>query len=64
MEGTWEFYDLEKDPEEMNNRYDDPEYSEIIRDLKKELKKIRKELKETDENYPRIKEIINKNWND
>ena len=61
---AWEFYDLEKDPEEMNNRYDDPEYSEIIRDLKKELKKIRKELKETDENYPRIKEIINKNWND
>ncbi len=33
----WEFYDLEKDPNEMNNIIDDPEYAEIISNMKTEL---------------------------
>ncbi|HUV66894.1 MAG TPA: sulfatase/phosphatase domain-containing protein, partial [Sedimentisphaerales bacterium] len=60
----WEFYDLEKDPHEMNNEYHNPEYSEIIDDLKRRLKAVREELNETDEQYPHIQEIIDKHWND
>ena len=60
----WEFYDLEKDPHEMNDQYYDPEYSDIIDDLKRRLKAVREELNETDEQYPHIQEIIDKHWND
>ena len=31
---AWEFYDLEKDPDEMHNAYADPAYSKIIADMK------------------------------
>lgn len=37
----WEFYDLKKDPSEMNNSIDDPKYSGKIEDLKAELKRLR-----------------------
>ena len=60
---AWEFYDLKQDPQELVNRYDDPAYAEIISELKVELKRTREELNETDENYPVIKEIIDRNWN-
>jgi N-acetylglucosamine-6-sulfatase len=59
----WEFYDLLQDPNEMQNLYSDPEYSEVINDLKTRLKSLRKELNETDERYPHIQDIIDKNWN-
>lgn len=61
---AWEFYDLTKDPEEVVNRYDDPAYSEIITQMKEQLKSIREELNETDEDYPEIQEVIDKHWND
>jgi len=48
----------------MNNRYNDPEYQKIIAGLKRQLKKTRKELDETDENYPEIERIIKEHWND
>ncbi|UXX79829.1 sulfatase [Reichenbachiella carrageenanivorans] len=35
----WEFYDLEKDPDEMNNAIDDPAYADIIAKMKEDLKK-------------------------
>jgi len=34
---VWEFYDLENDPDEMNNAINDPKYAAIIADLKVEL---------------------------
>lgn len=61
---AWEFYDLEKDPGEMNNKYNDPEYQRTITSLKKQLKKLRKELDETDGNYPEIEKIIVERWDD
>ncbi len=40
----WELYDLKKDPIEMNNVYDDPDYKDVVKELKKELKRLQNEL--------------------
>lgn len=37
---AWELYDLKKDPQELENRYNDPDYAEIVNDLKAELKRL------------------------
>ncbi len=60
----WELYDMEEDPFEMNNLYENSEYSDIIVELKERLKKLREEINETDENFPHIKAIIDKHWDD
>ncbi len=60
----WEFYDLKNDPEEVNNRYDDPQYKEVIAKLKAEMLMQRKVYSETDENYPHIQKVIEEHWND
>lgn len=36
----WEFYDHDRDPGEMNNEYDNPEYVGKIRELKAELTRL------------------------
>jgi arylsulfatase A-like enzyme len=59
---AWEFYDLEKDPHEMRNRYDDPEYREVIARMKVQLRKVRGVLNETDTKYPAVRKIINEHW--
>ena len=38
---AWELYDLENDPFEANNVYDDPAYKEIIKNLKDRFKSLR-----------------------
>jgi len=43
--GEWEFYDLHKDPLEMNSEYDNPEYGKIISDMKRELKRLMAEYR-------------------
>lgn len=40
----WELYDLKKDPAEMDNVYDDPDYKNVVRKLKEELKHLQNEL--------------------
>lgn len=58
----WEFYDLGNDPEEVNNRYNDPQYKEVIAKLKAEMRKQRQAYGETDVSYPHIQKIIDKHW--
>jgi len=60
----WEFYDIEKDPHEMNNLYGRSEYAQVIKELKGKLQSVREELKETDVNYPHIQKIIDEHWDD
>lgn len=43
----WELYDLNKDPNEMINRMDDPAYAEVLRNLKKLMKDKKNEYEET-----------------
>jgi arylsulfatase A-like enzyme len=45
----WELYDLRKDPREMNNVYNDPAYAKVVEDLKRELYRLKKELKDDDQ---------------
>jgi arylsulfatase A-like enzyme len=42
--GQWELYDLKKDPTEMNNVYDDPDYKNVVKILKEELRRLQNEL--------------------
>jgi len=60
---AWEFYDLEKDPTEMDNRNSDPEYETVIAEMKAQLRDLRDDLNETDTAYPDIEFIIDKHWN-
>ena len=43
----WEFYDLEKDPAEMNSQYENKKYAAKIEELKVELEKLKKQYKVT-----------------
>jgi len=42
----WELYDLQKDPDELNNIYNDPAYADVVKQLKGELKRLREEFKD------------------
>lgn len=42
----WELYDLKKDPKEMKNVYNEPAYAGIVKELKTELKELRKKYKD------------------
>lgn len=41
---SWELIDLEKDPEERRNFYDDPDYAELLPQLEAELEQLRQDL--------------------
>ncbi len=41
---AWELFDLEKDPLELRNAYQDPAYGSVVADLKLELDRLRAEL--------------------
>ena len=58
---AWELYDLINDPKEMNNIYNKPSNIELIKDLKIQLKAMRKKYKEDDKKYP-FNEIIEDYW--
>ena len=37
----WELFDLETDPNELNSQYDNPEYADVVAELKEELSRLR-----------------------
>ncbi len=45
----WELYDRKKDPNEMNNVYNDPEYADVVSELKTKLDELRKQYGDSDE---------------
>ncbi|MDW3647795.1 MAG: sulfatase [Bacteroidia bacterium] len=45
----WELYDRKKDPMEMKNQFDNPEYAEIVADLKNRLADLRVQYKDSPE---------------
>jgi arylsulfatase A-like enzyme len=44
-EEEWELFDLKKDPEELKSVYGDSSYADIQASMKRELERLRKELK-------------------
>ncbi|WP_420868323.1 sulfatase [Aestuariivivens sediminis] len=44
----WELYDNEKDPHELNNVYENPDYADIVKDLKAKLETLRIQYKDSD----------------
>lgn len=44
--GEWEFYDLENDPDELTNQYNNPEYAEIIKGVKVQLDGLREQYED------------------
>ena len=63
----WQFHvhqrSKRKDPKETHNAYNDPEYQDIINDMKAEILKQRESLGDTDADNPEILEIIKTHWN-
>jgi len=58
--GEWELYDLQKDPDEVNNVYGDPEYAEVTQRLKAELERLRDQYNvtgEADREFDRMRGI-------
>ena len=45
----WELFDLEKDPNEMHDVYNDPAYAEAQADLHKQLEELRAKYEDSDE---------------
>ncbi|MEZ5038453.1 MAG: sulfatase [Saprospiraceae bacterium] len=60
---AWEFYDLQHDPKELHNAYQDSIYQAIIENMKVELKAMRAQVGDTDEAYPIMHSIFENNWN-
>lgn len=48
---TWELYDLQNDPSEINNQIDNPEYDQIEEQLRIKLDSLQKLYKVTDEEF-------------
>lgn len=59
----WELYDLQNDPRELVNVYDDPAYAEIVADLKRQLAERRKAIGDDGSDYPDIEVVVQKFWN-
>lgn len=45
----WELYDLDNDPHEMRSVYDDPQYAEVVKELKAEITRLQTELQVPDD---------------
>jgi len=59
VEPEWELFDLEKDPMEMFNAYDEPEYGDIIFKLKKEILEKQAMYEDLHDEYPEMISIMN-----
>lgn len=55
---AWEFHDLQADPHEDRNDYNNPAYSDIIKQLKRDLLKLRTQYGDEDKQRPRMQEIL------
>ena len=64
MGGYWDFFDLQEDPQELHNAYQEPRYQEIIAELKLEMLRQREDLGDKDEGNSEILEIMAQHWDD
>ncbi len=60
----WELYDLTKDPSEVVNQYDNPDYANIAAELKLRLANLRKRIGDHGEDFPEVEKVLREFWND
>jgi arylsulfatase A-like enzyme len=58
----WELYDLQLDPQEINNLYEKPEYAPVVRLLKNRLLELKQKYGDHDEAYPELMRLRKKLW--
>ncbi len=59
---AWELYDLQNDPDELNNLYDDPAHA-VVRDrLKAQFAQLRKEVGDDGSHYPQCENVVQQFW--
>ena len=58
----WELYDLGRDPSELNNVYDDPAYSKVREELKKQLALLRRDIGDDGSHYPACEKVVQEFW--
>ncbi|MFI3214077.1 MAG: sulfatase [Eubacteriales bacterium] len=54
----YELYDLVNDPQELHNLYGKEEYKEVAQQLKAQLKALKEQYGDTDEQYPEVLELV------
>ena len=59
---AWEMYDLVKDPQELNNVYDDPAYADVRDRLKADFAAFRKDVGDDGSHYPECEKIVQEFW--
>jgi arylsulfatase A-like enzyme len=59
---AWELYDLVRDPEELNNVYDNPAYAKVRDRLKKQFADLRKEIGDDGSHHPGCEKVVQEFW--
>lgn len=55
---SWDLYDLKEDPGENCNVYGQERYAPVVKRLKADLMRLRREAGDTDERYPEMQRIL------
>ena len=53
---------MEKDPQELNNVYDDPAYAKVRDQLKEQFAELRKEIADDGSHYPKCEKVVQEFW--
>jgi N-acetylglucosamine-6-sulfatase len=53
----WELYDLQEDPQETRNVYDDPAYANVVARLKTRLADLKVQYEDQDDLYPELLKV-------
>ncbi|MBT7981988.1 MAG: sulfatase [Akkermansiaceae bacterium] len=59
---AWELYDMEKDPFESNNLYDDSKYTDKVTELKGRLASLRQRIGDDGKDFPKTEKVLQKFW--
>ena len=58
----WELYDLTKDPDELNNVYDHPDYEEVRDQLKRQFAELRVQVGDDGSHFPECEKVVQEFW--
>ena len=58
----WELYDLKRDPYELHNVSDHPDYADVREDLKRRLAERKAALSDEDDHYPELAALREAHW--